>query len=100
MATAIIVFFLILALVAFAWLAWMILRFFWRLLFGAPSTRVSHHQVTITGGETSSGSGDMTGEEEGNVHSGPYGYSPNTPYPETQYGSLFDPDAEWNEERE
>ncbi|MCF8529208.1 MAG: hypothetical protein K9G13_03710 [Aquiluna sp.] len=36
--------------------------------------------------------------DEGDYHSGPYGYSPNTAYPETQYGSGFDEDAEWNEE--
>ena len=36
---------------------------------------------------------------EGDIHSGPYGYSPNTAYPETQYGSRFDEEAEWNEER-
>ena len=35
---------------------------------------------------------------EGDVHSGPHGYSPNTAYTETQYGSRFDEDAEWNEE--
>jgi hypothetical protein len=34
---------------------------------------------------------------EGDFHSGPGGYSPNTAYPETQYGSGFDEDAEWNE---
>jgi hypothetical protein len=27
---------------------------------------------------------------EGDVHSGPAGYSPGTAYPETQYGSGFD----------
>ena len=42
---------------------------------------------------------DMTAEEEGNAHSGPYGYSPNTAYPQTQYGSLFNPNAKWNTER-
>ena len=35
---------------------------------------------------------------EGDIHSGPHGYSPNTPYQETQYGSRFDEEAEWNEE--
>ena len=35
---------------------------------------------------------------EGDVHSGPNGYSPNTAYTETQYGSRFDEVAEWNEE--
>ena len=34
---------------------------------------------------------------QGDFHSGPNGYSPNTAYPETQYGSGFDEDAEWNE---
>jgi hypothetical protein len=36
--------------------------------------------------------------DEGDFHSGPHGYSPNTAYPETQYGSSFDEDAQWNEE--
>lgn len=35
---------------------------------------------------------------EGDFHSGPHGYSPNTEYTETQYGSRFDEEAEWNEE--
>jgi hypothetical protein len=35
--------------------------------------------------------------DEGDFHSGPHGYSPNTAYPETQYGSSFDEDADWNE---
>lgn len=34
--------------------------------------------------------------DEGDVHSGPHGYSPNTAYPDTQYGSGFDDEAEWN----
>lgn len=33
---------------------------------------------------------------DGDVHSGPDGYSPNIPYSETQYGSGFDEEAEWN----
>jgi hypothetical protein len=36
---------------------------------------------------------------EGDVHSGPHGYSPNTAYPETQYGSDFDEEAQWNHDR-
>ncbi len=35
--------------------------------------------------------------DEGDIHSGSHGYSPNTAYPETQYGSRFDEEAEWNE---
>jgi hypothetical protein len=37
---------------------------------------------------------------EGDAHSGPHGYSPNTPYTETQYGSRFDEDAQWNEDEQ
>jgi hypothetical protein len=37
---------------------------------------------------------------EGDFHSGPEGYSPNTAYPETQYGSMFDEDADWHDEEE
>jgi hypothetical protein len=36
------------------------------------------------------------GMNEGDYHSGPYGYSPGTAYPNTQYGSGFDEDEEWN----
>tara|TARA_B110000967_G_C18759136_1_gene496899 strand:- start:754 stop:942 length:189 start_codon:yes stop_codon:yes gene_type:complete len=36
--------------------------------------------------------------EDGDMHSGPYGYTPNEAYPETQYGSGFDEEADWNEE--
>jgi hypothetical protein len=35
---------------------------------------------------------------EGDIHSGPHGYSPNTAYTETQYGSRFDEDADWGQE--
>lgn len=34
---------------------------------------------------------------EGDYHSGSEGYTPNTPYPETQYGSGFDRDADSND---
>ena len=36
--------------------------------------------------------------DQGDYHSGPEGYSANTAYPETQYGSGFDEEADWNEE--
>ena len=38
----------------------------------------------------------FTGSEmdQGDYHSGPEGYSPNTAYPETQYGSMWDEDAQ------
>lgn len=35
---------------------------------------------------------------QGDHHSGPEGYSANTAYSETQYGSGFDDEADWNEE--
>lgn len=34
--------------------------------------------------------------DEGDYHSGPEGYSPNTAYPETQYGSMFDEEEGWH----
>lgn len=63
------------------------LVFLLRLIFGGAMRAVQSPGNT-TG---------MTADDEGNVHSGPHGYSPNTAYPETQYGSGFDPDADWNE---
>lgn len=42
-------------------------------------------------------SGPAAKMDEGDFHSGPEGYSANTAYPETQYGSNFDEDAAWNE---
>ncbi len=32
--------------------------------------------------------------DQGDYHSGPLGYSPNTAYPETQYGRMFKTDDE------
>ena len=43
-------------------------------------------------------SGPVEKMDQGDYHSGPEGYSANTAYPETQYGSGFDEDAKWNEE--
>jgi hypothetical protein len=63
------------------------LVFLLRLIFGGAMRAVQSPTNTTS----------MTADEEGNVHSGPHGYSPNTAYPETQYGSGFDPDADWNE---
>ena len=46
-----------------------------------------------------SNTGDMIdGMNNGDYYNGPHGYSAMTGYPETQYGSGFDPDAEWNQE--
>ncbi|HLP23722.1 MAG TPA: hypothetical protein VK139_06740 [Microbacteriaceae bacterium] len=65
---------------------WLVLAFL-RLIFAIVGSPASPSR-----------SSDMSAEEEGNVHSGPYGYSGATAYPETQYGSGFDPDADWAEE--
>ena len=43
-------------------------------------------------------SDDIDGMNNGDYYNGPHGYSAMTGYPETQYGSGFDPDAEWNHE--
>ena len=48
--------------------------------------------------ELKQSSGPVEEMDQGDYHSGPEGYSPNTAYPETQYGSAFDEDADWNEE--
>ena len=77
-----------------------VVRFFWRIFVGLMRmgmTPTNQQQVQVRIVKADRG---MTAEEEGNVHSGPYGYSPNTAYPETQYGSLFNPDAEWNHEEQ
>ena len=97
-----------------AWLIFVVVRFFFRIFAGV--FRMGTTPVSPQPGARQPGTGTgtsttgmqsgvaidtgMTAEEEGNVHSGPYGYSPNTAYPETQYGSLFNPDTEWNHEEQ
>ena len=65
---------------------------FWSWLFGGSS--VGDSGVASRPIETSGRGSQMN---EGDIHSGPAGYSPNTSYPETQYGSGFDEDAAWHE---
>lgn len=48
--------------------------------------------------QTPPASDDIDGMNNGDYYNGPHGYSPMTGYPETQYGSGFNPDAEWNHE--
>ena len=63
---------------------------FLRWLFGYPVTR------SVTGPIRQPNQTKLASEmDEGDYHSGPHGYSPNTAYPETQYGSGFDEEAEW-----
>jgi hypothetical protein len=73
-----------------AWGAWKVLKFFGALLM-AMLTAPSDHNRPSRGEGT-----HADGMNEGDFHSGPDGYSPNTAYPETQYGSGFDEDEEWN----
>lgn len=74
------------------WIIWKMFVFFLQILFGAntgPRTT------------TTADSGDeIDGMNEGDLHSGPHGYSPNTAYPQTQYGSGFDDEADWAHEHE
>ncbi len=43
-------------------------------------------------------SDEIDGMNNGDYYNGPHGYTPMTGYPQTQYGSGFDEDAEWHEE--
>jgi hypothetical protein len=63
---------------------------FWSWLLGSNKSEVlsSKYDRPAAG---------QTPMDQGDYHSGPAGYSPNTPYPETQYGSGFDEDAAWHE---
>ena len=66
---------------------------FFRWLLGLPINKAVQSPVARP-----SSTGINSEMDEGDYHSGPHGYSPNTAYPETQYGSNFDEEAEWNEE--
>jgi hypothetical protein len=74
-------------IIGFLAAALVVVLFFFAIFFlppGGPSTPIA--------------TSDPAQMDEGDMHSGPYGYSPNTAYSETQYGSMFDEEAEWNEE--
>lgn len=60
-------------------------------------TATSNDEVSRT---TSMGERGLGLMDHGDYHSAPSGYSPNTAYPESQYGSRFDEDADWNEENQ
>lgn len=93
-------------LIAFFAVVFLVIRFVWRIIVGmwrmgtTPANPQGQQPGRQPGTQTGVQDPGMSAEEEGNVHSGPYGYSPNTAYPETQYGSMFDPDAEWNHEEQ
>jgi len=67
-----------------------------KILFGTlTQTRTTY--VAPTGNQASEKPSSESGMNEGDFRSGPAGYSPNTAYPETQYGSVFDQAADWND---
>lgn len=56
--------------------------------------------VTGTARKPTSATDEIDGMNNGDYYNGPHGYSPMTGYPETQYGSGFNEDAEWNHEEQ
>lgn len=64
-------------------------------IFRSPASKTTHYDTN-----KQSNSDTIDGMNNGDYYSGPHGYSPMTGYPETQYGSGFDPDAHWNEEEQ
>ena len=70
---------------------------FWNWLFGTGSSASRSGRYQQPSGAGRSSGSQSSQMNEGDYHSGPEGYSPNTPYPETQYGSGFDEDAAWHE---
>jgi hypothetical protein len=73
---------------------------FWSWLFGGNSASTASHLPlggTSAGAQLAAPREDKNAMNQGDYHSGPEGYSANTAYPETQYGSGFDEDAAWHE---
>jgi hypothetical protein len=72
-----------------------------RALLGIGSPKPTKYQVKPERGELrskpKSGRDEIDGMNDGDYHSGIHGYSPNTAYPETQYGSGYDSQADWND---
>ncbi len=67
---------------AIAWGAWKVLKFFGALLMAMLT-------VPADNNDTSRGDGTHSdGMNEGDFHSGPDGYEPNTAYPDTHYGEF------------
>lgn len=79
----------IIAMTLLVWFVWRVVKLGWRILVAV---------FAIAAGPVGDGKDDDEDHmSEGDFHSGPDGYSPNTAYPETQYGSGFDEEAEWNQ---
>jgi hypothetical protein len=64
-----------------------IVRFIFSPVTPRPEGTTPHNQSDM-----------IDGMNNGDYYNGPHGYSPMTGYTETQYGSGFDPDAQWNHE--
>lgn len=77
----------------FAWIIWKMFLWFIHVLFSPVGSATS--QTTTS---SSDAPDEIGGMNEGDLHSGPHGYSPNTAYPDTQYGSGFDEEEDWAQE--
>ncbi len=85
---------LILVLVVIIALAAFLLKSFFR----AQENNITYRHTETPSQTSPKRESTLDGMDEGDYHSGPEGYSPNTAYPETQYGSMFDEEADWNED--
>ena len=75
----------ILGFVAFgllAWFVWRVLRVFWALVVAIFATGNGADETDVGAGN------HLDGMNEGDFHSGPDGYEPNTAYPDTHYGEF------------
>jgi len=79
---------------------WLIIWFLVALYRGASNPRPVARPVARPARRYVDPDADADGMNPGDYYNGPHGYSPMTGYPETQYGSGFDPEADWNHERE
>lgn len=76
-----------------AWVVIAIFIAFWKMLFSSGTPTSGNAPVDQQADQ-------IDGMNNGDYYNGPHGYSPMTGYPETQYGSGFDPEAEWNHEEQ
>ncbi len=75
----------ILGFVAFgllAWFVWRVLKVFWALVVAIFATGNGADNTGVGVGN------HPDGMNEGDFHSGPEGYEPNTAYPDTHYGEF------------
>jgi hypothetical protein len=75
----------LLGLGAFAllgWFVWRVLTLFWALVVAVFATGNGADETVVGAGN------HADGMNEGDFHSGPEGYEPNTAYPDTHYGEF------------